>query len=175
MKLISRLLTGKINPVVDGRSLRWKPAEERFWLSVRKNGPFILKTRCWVWTGLKDVYGYGRLRNGKTIKSHRFSYEIHIGSIPKGLCVCHRCDNRSCVNPKHLFIGTNRENIKDRDQKKRQCRGERNSHAKLTEAQVLDIRSRPHYRGIGKDLSVEFGVNNPTIYKIRSGYLWKHV
>jgi hypothetical protein len=151
---------------------------QRFWLKVNKNGPLILSTKCWLWMGYRDANGYGTFRgyrSKKTYKAHRFSYLIHKSEISSGFAICHKCDNPSCVNPDHLFMGTHIENIADRDNKKRQCLGERNRHAKLKTIQVLEIRSRPYYRGIGKDLSIEFGVKLPTIYKIRNGDLWKHL
>jgi hypothetical protein len=96
--------------------------EERFWNRVDKNGPLhpILKTPCWEWTGTVNVQGYGDMSvEGKHVGAHRLSYQLHNGSIPKGLHVLHKCDNRICTNPEHLFIGTQSENVKDMGKKKR--------------------------------------------------------
>src|ERR1700730_16330475 len=82
--------------------------EERFWNGVKKT------ENCWEWTKAKTLAGYGLIGYGKKLLyAHRLSYEIHIGSIPEKMFVLHRCDNPSCVNPKHLWIGTNHDNVKD--------------------------------------------------------------
>ena len=104
-----------------------------------------------------------------------WSYEFHKGPIPKGLCVCHRCDNPPCVNPDHLFVGTNLDNTKDRNQKKRHSFGEHHASAKLTEKQVLDIRSRPISWGSNSLIAKEFNVDRSVISNIRRGKTWKHL
>jgi hypothetical protein len=151
---------------------------KRFWSRVDKNGPLIMSSRCWVWTRGRDVDGYGTIwRAGTNAKAHRVSFEINGGSIPDGLFVCHKCDNPSCVNPDHLFLGTALENKRDCVRKGRLSPpiGEAHGRARLTAKQVLDIRSRPAYRGLTVNLAKEFGVHHMTISLIRNRKKWVHI
>lgn len=117
-----------------------KPVAPRFWARIRK-------TRgCWIWTGAKITAGYGTLNvNGKTAYAHRLSWSIHHGRIPGKLFVLHRCDNPACVRPSHLFLGTAKDNAVDMVKKGRNkhgnTEGELNGCAKLTAAEVNDIRA----------------------------------
>lgn len=133
---------------------------------------------CWLWTAWTDVQGYGRIRfgGGKRMGAHRASYLIHKGALDSNLCVLHRCDTPSCVNPDHLFLGTNNDNVRDRVKKDRSCRrlGIENVSAKLKEAQVLEIKSAPRYI-THTHLAKRFGVSGEHISRIRNGEAWKHL
>ena len=98
-------------------------------------------TGCWLWLWAVHSEGYGYVRIGKRgTRVHRVMYEHHSGDIPDGLCVCHKCDVRSCVNPAHLFLGTVGDNNRDMTEKGRRAKGEAMGSAKLTERDVRQIR-----------------------------------
>lgn len=124
---------------------RGMSAARRFWLCIDMNGPIHpVHGQCWTWTGSFGGGNYGQLdRGGKPIKAHRLSWELH-NSDAKDKNVLHKCDNTRCVNPDHLFLGSHKENMEDRNRKGRAARvkGEQNGNSKLTDAQVLAIRKR---------------------------------
>lgn len=133
------------------------------------------KTGCWDWMLHKDQTGYARMYfRGRTRKASRAYWTMAFGEIPSGLHVLHKCDNRACVNPDHLFLGTNDDNMADMVAKGRQCRGSKNGVAKLTEEDVAIIRSRATtetYRSVAAD----FGVCAASICLIVQRKTWKHV
>ena len=139
---------------------------------------------CWNWTGGKQPNGYGWLYlglvDGKSTAGypHRISYEIHKGFIPDGLNVCHKCDNPLCINPEHLFVGTDDDNHKDKVSKNRQIKGETHGGHKLTEQDVLNIRSeyRRDIYGCGYvALGNKYNVDKLTIKTIVDRVTWKHI
>lgn len=145
---------------------------ERFWAKVDTSGG---DDACWNWIGAK-AGGYGRFGKAKTAQyAHRFSYQIHHGDIPDQMLVCHRCDNPSCVNPKHLFLGTPLDNMQDKVQKGRAKggKGTRNARNKLTETQVLTIRAQ-WAAGLRnkRQLAREYGVCAQQITNIVTGKHW---
>ena len=127
-------------------------------------------TGCWLWTSGWDSDGYG-LATGN-VKAHRLSYEIAYGPIPKGLSVCHKCDTPPCVNPDHLFLGTNKDNAQDRVMKGRGAAGEKNANARLTDEVAREIvMSSLSNREVAKSI----GVCVATVSHVRKGRSWGHV
>lgn len=147
-----------------------------FWAKVQVSEP----DECWIWTGAIGKQGYGNWNTGgKTWRVARASWTIAHGPIPEGNCVCHTCDNPPCVNPGHLFLGTPADNMADMTEKGRRARkgpsGERNSHAKLTASQVLEIRNA-HANGARQvDLQRQYGMSRTTIFGIVHRILWNHI
>ena len=132
------------------------------------------KAGCWEWTAAKSKGGYGQIRSRHGLHyAHRTSFELHFGPIPAGMFVCHRCDNRACINPEHLFVGTNAENVADKVAKGRQPRGSNQSGAKLNEADVLAIRAASGVRQ--RDLAARYNVDQGLISQIRAGKKWAHL
>jgi len=168
----------------------------RFWSHVDCTGD-----RCWEWKlSTKGFGGYGTFQIQKPkphgVPPHRVAYIITYGAIPSGLWVLHRCDNRPCVRPDHLFLGTNLDNIADRVAKGRSASGDRNgsriakgayqqgeksTNAKLTSTQVIDIRQRvaniqkPHRYNTYAQLAQEYGVSFVNICKIVHRKTWRHI
>ena len=141
-----------------------------FWKKVDVKGP----AECWLWTASK-ARGYGQFCvNGRMEGAHRISASL-AGLDIEGLCVCHHCDNPTCVNPAHLFTGTPADNNRDRDSKGRQTKGEAHGPHKLTAAEVLEIRALNASGVSGAELARQFGVAKETIYDIINRVTWKHI
>ena len=144
-----------------------KPFESRFFAKV-----VISDSGCHEWTGCLLPNGYGQFhKDGKTAYAHRVAYEIANGD-PGTAFVLHECDNRKCVNPKHLFIGDFEANMADMVGKGRRAHGERNGHAKLTREQVLQIRQEAASQQVIAD---KYGISRSLVSMIRSGRIWKHI
>lgn len=128
---------------------------------------------CWNWKGRKHPRGYGvvSFRN-RPVWASRVSWILHNGEIPNDLVVCHTCDNPACCNPKHLFLGTPKDNNDDKLYKGRHAYGERTPTSILKYQDVLEIRSTPNVRGSGVRLAKKYGVSPSTISSIRAGRNW---
>ena len=148
----------------------------RFWAKVHKqpNG-------CWEWQRCLNAFGYGSFRlPGTTMLAHRYSWEIHNGPIPEGMCCLHKCDNRKCVNPAHLFLGTIVDNNHDRAQKGRNGHGpqdgENNGYAKLSADDVRAARCMWQEGHCSQaEIGKLFGVTQSTISRIVRGLGWTRV
>lgn len=149
--------------------------QDRFWSGLDQTPGHGPDGDCWLWTGVIDRDGYGRFSvKKKVVGVHVYSYSLHFGEVPKGLCVCHKCDIRNCANPSHLWLGDNVANTADMVAKgrHRQLYGEQSPNAKLTEQQVRDIRASNSSSSL---LASIHGVSTGTISSLRSWKTWKHL
>lgn len=156
---------------------------QRFLSHFQALGP----DECWVWKSSKTHFGYGHFYyDGKYISAHRFSLIFQAVDVPDDACVLHRCDNPSCVNPNHLFLGTRQDNMDDRNSKGRQSKGDRHrkavpkgeecSFARLTSSQVKEVRRRYAARiETQKSMADRLKVNPSHISRICSGKNWKSI
>lgn len=161
-----------------------KPPAERFWNKVDKSGGL---DACWPWTGARHPAGYGLFSVTRGVwptGSHRYAWELANGSIPEGRWVLHRCDNPPCCNPSHLFLGDCQDNETDKVSKGRQARGDRHGRrkhpeaypsgerhhaAKLTDAQVAEVRRLAGEGHSQRALARRFGMSQPGIGKLLRG------
>ena len=127
---------------------------------------------CWLWTaGIFEKRGYGAFAHPEQL-AHRVAWAMYRGPIPAGMCVLHRCDVPACVNPDHLFLGTQTDNMSDKVQKRRQSMGAGTGRAEITESQVKEILAdlRLH-----REIAAQYGVTQSTISNIKLRKTWKHV
>ena len=144
----------------------------RFW---SKTTP--VKSGCIEWTASKkDGYGIFNRDGKNTILAHRMAWILEYGELPKGSVVMHICDNPSCVNVKHLRVGTHADNVADKIAKKRGNDGSRHGMSKLTEDKVRQIRSLYQNREANQyELAKRFGISQGTISEIINRKLWDHI
>lgn len=147
-----------------------KKIEERFLAKVQ-----VRADGCHEWIGAKQSNGYGRFNPfGKSMYAHRFSALLKYGLIHHDFDICHSCDNRNCVNPEHLFIGSRKDNMQDCQKKGRTARGSKLSK-KLKDEDVIQIR-KLYQNGIkNKELAKKFGVTHSNIRKIVTKETWRHI
>lgn len=142
----------------------------------RSGGP----EACWPWIGKCQTGGYGRFEGGSKLKrrsclAHRLAWTLKNGPIPKGLNILHSCDNPPCCNPAHLFVGTHRDNMADMTAKGRSTHGDRNGRARLTAAEVLEIRAAWAAGRNQCQIARSFGVTNSQVHLIVTGKSWGHL
>jgi hypothetical protein len=156
-----------------------KPALERFLAKVNKAGPTLSRSLgpCWLWMGAGHPTGYGRFRLVDADFAHRCAWRLFRGPIPSASKVLHRCDNPLCVNPDHLFLGSDADNVLDRDRKGRGrwLRGNACANSKLNEAQVIQIRQQRSEGVSGAELARQYGVTRSAIVAVVTGKNWRHV
>ncbi len=148
-----------------------KTIKQRFDEKIDKSG------NCWQWTGWKNRVGYGSFWYKDSPKrANRVAWLLEYGEIPNGMCVCHHCDNPSCVNPDHLFLGTHLDNMKDAALKGRfnPKIGQENGNSKLTEQQVLEIREMQGSLS-QKNIARLYGVTQPLVGNIHRREIWRHI
>ena len=137
-----------------------------------------MTTGCHEWTGLRNEFGYGIINiNKKHIRVHRLIYKQAFGEIPEGMFICHHCDNPSCCNLSHLFLGSPKDNHQDMTYKNRQVipLGEHNGKSKLNEIDMTAIKIQLKNKVEGALLARLFYVDKKTIYQIRDEKTWKHI
>lgn len=144
------------------RCWRLIPAPQRFWLQTDVRGP----DECWEWTGARTDAGYGRIRvDGVQRQATHVAWELLCGPVPDGFFACHRCDNPPCVNSRHLFLGTAKENSDDMRMKQREGHGA--PPPRLTQRQAHEIRERYAEGGISqRELAATFGVHQMTVSRL---------
>ena len=149
-----------------------KSLNQRFWEKVDRRG----KDECWNWLGA-TTWGYGMFGSNKDTveQAHRTSWRLRFGEIPKGLFVCHKCDNPRCVNPNHLFLGTPDDNAKDMVNKNRSAKGENHSQAKLTRQEVRIIRKLYKKQIKQSELAIKFNIDQSEISRIVNREYWSHI
>jgi hypothetical protein len=160
---------------------------DRFWAKVDRRGP----GECWLWTGSVNPKGYGSIRVGSrtdgtrsTVSVHRLAYQLANGGIPEGegyhgICVLHQCDTPRCCNPNHLFLGTQADNVADRETKGRghwvASKGEAHGRSKLSARDVLVIRAESTRGVAGRTLAGRHGVSTALVSLIINRKVWQHI
>lgn len=159
------------NPLQFYKTLGDTPAE-RFWSVVKKDGG---SDGCWIYQGRLQKKGYGRRKYlGSMRLTHHIAWHLTYGEFPQD-CLLHSCDNPPCVNPKHLSEGDHYDNVRDRQSRQRQSRGESHPHAKLKETDIPLIRAALARKERATDIARRYDVFPTTILGIKHGITWKHI
>ena len=149
------------------------PLQARFWSKSKK------KNSCLEWTATLFPNGYPQFwLNGTFVYGHRLAYKLAYGSIPKGMCVCHKCDNKKCIYPNHLFLGSISDNTKDAFKKGRMAKGETIGSSRLKEWQVIEIRKnyiKGKWGGGYDKIAEKYNVTFGTIASLIKRRTWKHI
>ena len=147
------------------------PVELRFWPKVE-----VSEEGCWPWTGAVNEDGYGLVWDGRAVQAHRVAWRLTFGPIPEGIHVLHHCDNPPCQRPDHLFLGTHKMNMEDRQAKGRQAVGDAtaqwgmtNGQVKFTTEQVVEIRRARAFGALLRHISAEYGISMAQASRIGSG------
>lgn len=159
-----------------GSRFKTNPIKERF------EEKFTRTETCWIWNRLHKGRRYGQFRVGnKMMAAHRVSWTLHVGEIPKNIIIRHKCDNPRCVNPEHLELGTQQDNMKDMTSRNRQSKGEHRPNSKLLDAQIIEIRQL-YATGLYScaDLAILYSLpvyqrSCSTIRSIVSRKTWRHL
>lgn len=138
-----------------------------------------LSNGCWVFNGSLDKDGYGVFTygRGKQVRAHRMAFEFYVGPIPNLILVCHSCDNPSCINPEHLFLGSPKDNTQDMIKKQRRpvLSGDDHPNAKLTEHQAHEIKQLRKQNVPLRSIANQYGISFQTVSSIAKGTTWKHI
>ncbi len=131
---------------------------------------------CWTWIGARHSKGYGMFAlDGGHTTAHRAAYKIFVGEIPDRMLVCHKCDNRRCVNPEHMFLGSPKDNSEDMANKGRSTHGKKNPRAKLSDEQVCAIRERAAQGARQRQIASDFGICQQMVSLIVRRANWTRV
>lgn len=169
--------TNRAASQASARKRQLLPLAERFWAKVQRRGA----DECWAWTGRLTSAGYGQISRGRktegVISAHRLAYELANGPIPDGLIIRHRCDNPVCVNPAHLEVGTYADNMRDRDERGRTASlpGEAHPRARVTDADVREIRRLVGDQMGQRAVAERFGISQQAVSDIVTRRRWRHI
>jgi len=160
----------RVQPIQKRAPIR--PVADRLWSRVDKH----CAGGCWEWQGTKQVSGHGTMGVAKrNVLTHRLAYELTYGPIPAGKIVRHACDNPPCCNPSHLLLGVRADNSRDMVERERQERGARHHNAKLTEADIFEIRRLASAGCFYRDIAARFHIHQDYVYQIARRKVWRHI